>query len=110
MIVFICFSNALARGEYVNLASSIVLLLSDGNIFSTVRNSYLSIFPDYNADIFAVYLLISYCNFLSLILLSIAILSFYNLSKRFFLKCEELSDTKVELITKNFQYIFKKNL
>ena len=44
------------------------------------------IFRDDNADIFAASLLISYCNFSSLIISSIVMISFYILSKRFFLK------------------------
>ena len=40
-IAFISFSNSLLSGEYITLAFSIVLLWSDGNISSTVRNSYL---------------------------------------------------------------------
>ena len=80
-IVFICLSNALPRAEYVSFACSIILLWSDGNISSPVRYSYLSILPDDNADIFAASLLILYY-------------SFYILSKRFFLKREDLSDKK----------------
>ena len=59
LIVFICFSIALPRGEYVNLACSIILLWSDGNISSPVRYSYLSVLSDDNGDIFAASLLIS---------------------------------------------------
>ena len=39
--VFNCFSNALLRGEYVNVAYSIILLWPEGNISSPVRNTYL---------------------------------------------------------------------
>ena len=46
-------------------------------------------------------LLILYCGFLSLILLSIVTISFYILSKRFFLKREEISDARVVSITKS---------
>ena len=46
-------------------------------------------------------LLILYCSFLSLILLSIVTISFYILSKRFFLKREEISDARVVSITKS---------
>ena len=91
-IVFICVSNTLPKGEYVNLACSIILLWSDGNISS--------ILSDNNVDIFAASLLISYCSFSSLILSSIAIISFYILSKRFFLKHEQLSDARVVSINK----------
>ena len=61
------------QGEYANLACSITLLWSEGIIFSPVIYSYLSIFADDNADMFAASLLIQYCSFLSLILLSIGI-------------------------------------
>ena len=66
---------------------------------SPVRNSYLSILFDDNADIFAALPLISYCSFSSLSLLSIFIISFYILSKRSFLKREGLSDARVVSIT-----------
>ena len=54
----------------------------------------------FNAVIFAVSLLILYCSFLSLILSSIAMISFYILPKRFFLKRKGLSDAIVAKITK----------
>ena len=57
-IAFVCLSKAFPNGEYANLASLIIILWSGGNIFSPVRYSYLSIFPDDNADIFAASLLI----------------------------------------------------
>ena len=44
-IAFIYFSNALPSGEHVNLACSIILLWSHGNISSPVRYTYLSILP-----------------------------------------------------------------
>ena len=53
----------------------------------------------FNAVIFAVSLLILYCSFLSLILSSIAMISFYILSKRFFLKRKGLSDAILAKIT-----------
>ena len=59
----VCFFKALAKGEYVNLSSSIIWLLLEGNISSPVRYSYLSILPDDNADIFVTSLLISYAVF-----------------------------------------------
>ena len=99
-IIFICFSNALPRKEYVDLACSITLFWPGGNISSPVRYLYLSTLPDDNADIFAASLLISYCSFSSLILSSIVIISFYILSERFFLKRKGLSDAKVASITK----------
>ena len=99
-IVFIGFSNALPWGEYVNVPCSIILLWSNGNISSPWRYSYLSILLDDNAYISVVSLLISYCNFKSLILSSIAMIIFYILAKRFFLKHEELSNAKVVSLTK----------
>ena len=62
-------------------------------------------FLDDNGDIFEAFLLISYCNFLSLILLSVVMISFYILSKRFFLKRKGLSNVRVASITKK-QYVF----
>ena len=45
-------------------------------------------------------LLISYCSFKSIILLSVVIIIFYVLYKRFFPKPKRLSDAKVVSITK----------
>ena len=61
---------------------------------------YLSILPDDNADDFAASLLISYCTFSYLILSSVFEVSFYILSKRFFLKYKVLSDVRVLSINK----------
>ena len=97
-MVFICFSNASTRGEYANLSCSIILPSSGGNISSPARYSYLSILPYDKADIFAASLLISYYSFSSLILSSVV--SYYILSKRFFLKCKGLFDARVASITK----------
>ena len=94
-IVFICFPEAFTKGEYLHLGFSISLLWSDDNISSPVRYPYLSIFPDHNADIFVASLLMSYCSFWSLILLSIALISFYILSERFFLKRKRLFDARI---------------
>ena len=47
----------------------------------------------------------SYRSFLSLILLSVVMISFYILPKRFFLKRKRLSDARVVSITKN-KYAF----
>ena len=66
----------------------------------------LSIFPDDNADIFAASMLILNCSFLSLILSSIVMISFYFLSERLFLKCKGLSDARVVSITKK-EYVFE---
>ena len=76
------------------------------NISSPVRYWYLSILRENYADIFAPSLLISYCSFSSLILSSIVMIN-YILSKRFFLKREELSDARVVSITKK-EYGFEK--
>ena len=99
-LFLICFSNALARGEFVKLACFIILLWSENEIYSPGRQSYLSIFPDDNGDIFAASLLISYGSFLSLIISSIARVSFYILFKRFSLKRKDISNAKVASITK----------
>ena len=90
----------LAKGEYVNLAWSIICLSLEDNISLPMRYSYLSIFPDHNADIFYSSLLVSYCSFSSIILSSIVMISFYILSKRFFLKHEGLSYARVTSINK----------
>ena len=108
-----CFSvyflKAFPKGEYANLACSIICLWLEVNISSLVRYSYLSIFRDHHADIFDVSLLISYCGFSSLILSLTVMISFYVLSKRFFLKLKELFDTRVVSITKQ-DYCFAVNL
>ena len=98
--VFVCFSKAFRNGEYANLACSITLLWSVGSISSPARYSYVSIFPDDNADTFTASLLISYYCFSSLILSSIFMISFYILSTRFFLKRKGLSDARVASIIK----------
>ena len=87
-IVIICSSNALPRREYVISVCYIILLWSDSNFSSLVRNSYLSILPDDNADIFAASLLIYIVVFH--LLSSIVMISFYVLSIWFFLKREDL--------------------
>ena len=92
--MFNCFSNALLSAEYVNLACTIIVLWSDGNISSPVRYSYLSILPD-NSAIVAAYLLISNCSVSSLVLSSTVMINFYIISLRFFLKREGSSDVKV---------------
>ena len=99
-IGFVCFSKAFPNGEYLNLACSIIFLSLEGNIFSPVRNYYLSTFSDDNADIFAVFLLISYCKFSSLTLSSIVMINFYILSKRLCLTCKRLSDARLSSINK----------
>ena len=56
------FFKAFPKGEYVNLGCSINW---KGKISSPVRYSYVSIFPDYNANIFAASQLILCCSFSS---------------------------------------------
>ena len=102
----------LLRGEYAKFACSIICLSLESNISSPARYSYSSNFPHDKADIFAASLLITYCTFSSVILSSIIMISFHNLSARFFLKREGLSDARVASITKKeyaLQYIFYKN-
>ena len=95
------------KGEYANLACSIIYLWIESKIYSPIRYSYLSIFPDDNADIFAASPLILYRIF-PLILLLIVMISFYIISKRFFLKHKGLSDARVASITKK-EYGFAVN-
>ena len=59
-----------------------------------------SIFPDNNADILPASLLTLHCSFPCPILSSIVMVSFYILSKRFFLKYKGKSDAKVASATK----------
>ena len=70
------FFKACANGEYVNLASCIILLWSEGNISPNVKYLHLSIFPDGNADVLPAALLILYYNVSSLILSSVVVISF----------------------------------
>ena len=109
LTVLICFSNVLPRREYVSLFFSITLLWSDGNAFSPVKASYLSILP---YQIFAASWLILHCTFSSVTLSSVVMINFYILSKRLFLKSEELSDAWEVSITKKeylLWYIFCKD-
>ena len=99
LIVFICFSNASLRGEYVNIASCIILFCCRGNISSSVRYSYLSLLPDDNLDIFAVDLLMSCYNFSSMILSLIVMTLFITSCNRFFKKRNRLSNERVVLMT-----------
>ena len=98
---FSLFFKTFSNGEYVNLACSVICLWLKGNIFSPVRYLYLADFPDDNVHTFTASLLISYYNFSFLILSSVVMISFYILSKIFFLKREGLSDARVASITKN---------
>ena len=102
----VCFSKAFPEGEYANLADYIIYLSLECKISSPVRYSYLSIVTDDNADTFAASLLVSYCSFSSLILSSVV--SYYILSKRFFLKRKGLFDARVASITKK-EYGFAVN-
>ena len=97
-LLFDSFSKAFPKGECASLTCSIILLWSD--ISSPVRYSFLSIYLDGIADIFAACLFISYCSSSSLILSLVAMISFYILSTRFFLKGKGLSDGRVVSITK----------
>ena len=49
----VSFSKAVSKVEHVNLACSIICVWLEGNISSPIIYSYLSVFPDVNADIFA---------------------------------------------------------
>ena len=104
-IVFACFSKTFPKGEYANLAYSIIYLWLEGNISSPVGYPCVSIFPDDKADIFAASLLISYCRFSSQILSSIAMISFYILFERFF---QKRKGARVASRTKN-EYGFAKH-
>ena len=69
-----------------NLTRSKFLFFFSANDSSLKTTKNVFYFIDDNADIFATSLLISYCSFSSLILLSIVRISFYILSKRLLLK------------------------
>ena len=99
-LFYFVFAYALQRGAYVNLACSVILFWSDGNISSSVRYSYLVILPDGNANVFAASLLISYGSLLFLILSSIVMIRFYILCTVLFWKRERLSDARVASINK----------
>ena len=99
--IFFFFFKAFPKGKWLNLSCFIALLWSGANISSHSKYSYLSLFADDNADTFAASSLIFYCNFSSLILTSIVVISFYVLSKIFFPKRKGLSDARVPSITKS---------
>ena len=82
------------------MACSIISLWSRENISSHVKYSSLSILPDDNVDIFNASLLIIYHKFSSLVLSSIAMVSFYILSKRLRLRRKWLSDARLVSVTK----------
>ena len=92
---FFVFSKVSRVFSFFSGFSSIIWLWLGGSIASSKRYSYLSILSDNNAS-----LLISYCMFLSLILSSIEMISFYIFSKTLFLKHSVLSDVRVATITK----------
>ena len=98
-IVFICFWNAFPSGEYANLAN--LFYFHQMVYFFACKKFIFSISPDENADVFAASLLIPYFTFSSLILSSTAMICFYVLFERLFLKREELSDTRVVSVTKS---------
>ena len=85
-IVFVYFLKDFANGEYLDLACFIISFWLEGNISSPVRYSFLSIFQNDYADIFAASLLISCCSSSSAILSSTVVISFCILCKRFSLK------------------------
>ena len=80
-IVVACFWRAFPKRESLNLACSVTLLWSGGSISSLGKYLCLSIFAGYKVDIFGDFQLISYCNFSSLMLSSIAVISFYIFQK-----------------------------
>ena len=78
-----------------------------------MRYLFLSISSNDNADIFATFLLILYCRFSFLVILSVVMISFYILSKRFHRKRKGLSDARAVSLTKRkivLKYIFYKDL
>ena len=85
---------------------------SVGSISSPVRYSYLLIFLGDNADIFRASLLISYCKFLSLILLSIIIIRSYRIYKVFkvniwwLIKCNLLNSSFVSNFHNKIVFIY----
>ena len=97
---FVCFWKYFPNEKSLNLACSIICIWLEGNVSSPVGYSYLTIFPDDNADIFAASPLMSCYNFSSLILSSIVMIACYILCKRFFLKHKGWSVTRVVSITK----------
>ena len=109
---FVCFSKPFPKGEYANWDYSFTLFWSEGSISSSLRYSYLTVYANDYADIFAASLLTSNCSFPSLIFSSIFMISFYILSTRFFLRREGLTDSIVASITKKeygFVVLFSKD-
>ena len=104
----ICLGFNILR-SFPNLDCSVTVFWSEGNICYLVRYSYLWIFPENNADIFAAAPLRSHSNISTLIVSSIAMISFYTLSEKFSLKLKELSDVRVASITKK-EYDFAVHL
>ena len=83
-ITFACFSKAFPKSEKEYLAYSIISIWLEGNI----------------------YLLIFYCNFLALILLSIAKITFYNLSKRLRLRLTDyMMQKKYHWLGKEYGFV-----
>lgn len=83
----------------MNLASCMILLCFGCNIFSAV--SYYSYLSDDDADIFAVTLVRSYCNFPFLIISSMIMTVLRTSYNRFFRKRNGLYDGRVVSMTKN---------
>ena len=89
ILYFYCYITNIVIYYYV------ILFSLGGDISSPVRYLCPSILPDDNTNLFAASLLVSYYSFPSLILSSTIMISLYIPSKRFSLKCKELSDARV---------------
>lgn len=83
-VLFAAFFNVFSRATY--LGCWIIWIGPKGNIYSSIRCSYLSVLPDANADIYAASLLILNCNFLFPIFFSIVIITLDILSNKVILK------------------------
>ena len=99
-LVFKFFIWKLFKDE--DLLSYLILLYDwlEGIISSHARYSYLSVLPDHNADVFAAFVLIACFSFLSVILLSVVLITFYILSKRLHLNRKKLFEARVVSLTK----------
>ena len=90
---------------YPCIVSCITLCCCGGSISLLVRYFYVSVLPDNNADILAATLLMSCCNFWSLILSSMVMISLYPSSNRFSQKHNGLFNGRVVSMTKT-KYCF----
>ena len=81
----------------------------EDNTCAPVRYSYLSIFPDNIANVFAASFLLWYYSFSSLILSSIVMISFDIFPRRLRMKRKGLSEARVVSLTKK-EYVFLVNL